>query len=237
MTDAARDTGYAADRWAFDDEVTRVFDDMLERSIPQYRTMRSLVHAVGRKFVHSHSTVVDLGCSRGEALAPFAGHVRRLVGLEVSEPMLQAAAARFGDRPDVELMHADLRHGVGLEGEGWEATLVLSVLTLMFVPVEYRPGLLAEVYELLRPVGALILVEKVLGSSGRVHRLLTDLYYDGKRQAGYDQDAIDRKRLALEGVLVPLTASANEELLAGAGFREVECFWRCGPFVAWVAVK
>ena len=30
------DTGYAPETWAFDEEVTRVFDDMLGRSIPNY---------------------------------------------------------------------------------------------------------------------------------------------------------------------------------------------------------
>ena len=33
--------------WAFDDDVTRVFDYMLERSIPQYGLMRRAVLDVG----------------------------------------------------------------------------------------------------------------------------------------------------------------------------------------------
>src|SRR5436309_11553385 len=69
---AATSTGHRpGPRWEFDEDVTRVFDDMLRRSIPQYEAMRSVVFEVGRRFVQPGTAVVDLGCSRGEALAPF----------------------------------------------------------------------------------------------------------------------------------------------------------------------
>lgn len=47
---------------------------------------------------------------------------------------------------------------------------------------------------------------------------------------------IDRKRLVQEGVLVPVTARRNEELLP-RGFRPVECFWRSMNFTDWVGVR
>jgi len=66
---------------------------------------------------------------------------------------------------------------------------------------------------------------------------MVDLYYDLKKSNGYSQEDIDRKRLSLEGVLVPVTAKWNEELLKNAGFSEVDCFWRHLSFAGWVAVK
>ncbi len=87
--------------WEFDDDVTHVFDDMLERSIPQYDTMRGLVFEVGKRFVPPGGTVVDLGCSRGEALAPFVdtfGDECSYVGVEVSPPMLDVCRKRFASR-------------------------------------------------------------------------------------------------------------------------------------------
>ena len=50
-------------------------------------------------------------------------------------------------------------------------------------------------------------------------------------------DDIDRKALSLEGVLVPVTAKWNEELLQMAGFRQVDCFWRWMNFAGWIAIK
>jgi hypothetical protein len=43
--------------------------------------------------------------------------------------------------------------------------------------------------------------------------------------------------LALEGVLVPVTADWNVQLLRSAGFRRVECHWRRFCFAAWIARK
>lgn len=226
-------------RWVFDEEVTRVFEDMLARSIPQYDTIRELVFEVGKHFARSDSVIVDLGASRGDAIAPFVrllSDTASYVGVEVSPPMLQACRERFA--PEIasgcfSLLDLDLRDGY----PGVEAALTLSMLTLQFVPVEFRPKILHNVYEHTAAGGAFILVEKVLGSSETIDGLLTELYHGLKRANGYGEDAIERKRLSLEGVLVPVAAERNEDLLRGAGFEQVECFWRCINFAGWVAVK
>jgi tRNA (cmo5U34)-methyltransferase len=89
----------------------------------------------------------------------------------------------------------------------------------------------------LRPGGALILVEKVLGEDAAMDAMLAELYYEFKADNGYTQEAIARKRLSLEGVLVPLSAEWNRQLLKGAGFRHVECFWRSLNFCGLLAVN
>ena len=83
-------------------------------------------------------------------------------------------------------------------------------------------------------VGELRRNERVTTYSGKS---MVDAYLDGKRAAGYTEDQIQRKKLSLEGVLVPVTARWNEELLRMAGFRSVDCFWRWMNFAAWIAVK
>jgi tRNA (cmo5U34)-methyltransferase len=226
-------------RWEFDDEVSRVFDDMLQRSIPEYETMRGLAFQVGKSFVRPDTAVVDLGCSHGEALAPFVdafGEAARYVGVEVSPPMLEACRRRFKSEIEagmVELLDLDLRR----DYPDAHASVTLCVLTLQFTPIEYRPRILQQAYERTVDGGAFLLVEKVLGSSARIDRLMTDLHHDLKRSNGYGEEEIERKRLSLEGVLVPVAAAWNEDLLRGAGFREVECVWRCLNFAAWLAVK
>ena len=225
--------------WAFDDEVTSIFDDMLERSIPQYDTMRGLVFELGKEFVPANGTVVDLGCSRGGALAPFVatfGDQASYVGVEISPAMLDACRKRFAPEiaaGRVSLLDLDLRTGY----PNVEATLTLSVLTLQFVPTEHRPRLVREVYEHTAPGGAFVLVEKVLGNSALTDQLMTRLYHGLKRANGYGEEAIERKRLSLEGVLVPVTSVGNEDLLARGGFEEVECFWRCLNFAGWIGIK
>jgi tRNA (cmo5U34)-methyltransferase len=66
---------------------------------------------------------------------------------------------------------------------------------------------------------------------------MVERYYTMKARNGYTQEQIERKRLSLEGVLVPVTAHWNEELLRIAGFTQVDCFWRWMNFAAWIAVR
>ena len=81
-------------KWEFDSEVAEAFDDMLERSIPQYDVMRNAVTSIGSSFVTPRSYIIDLGSSRGAALAPFVANFQErndYLGLEISEPMIEAA--------------------------------------------------------------------------------------------------------------------------------------------------
>lgn len=234
----------SGERWAFDASVAGVFDDMLARSIPDYARMRSLVAAVAARNVYGPGAmVVDLGCSRGGAIAelldresPPALRFAEFVGFECSPPMLELARARFEGRRNVTIRAHDLRRDPYPVPIG-RAVVTLSVLTLQFTPIEHRQRIVRDVWRSTREGGVFILVEKVLGSSADVDALLVDLHHAEKRAAGYSQDEIDRKRLSLEGVLVPVTARWNEDLLVGAGFSQVECFWRSLNFAAWVAVR
>src|SRR6267154_4697280 len=55
-------------KWSFNDDVAKCFDDMLIRSIPQHSVMRQAVFDVGSRYVQKETAIIDLGCSRGEAL-------------------------------------------------------------------------------------------------------------------------------------------------------------------------
>lgn len=228
-----------AGKWEFDGEVAAVFDDMLERSIPQYPVMRQACFDLACRYARPKTDIVDLGCSRGEAMAALVdrfGAANRFVGIEVSPPMLAAARERFGGYIEcgvVDIREHDLRRGY----PPVRASVTLCVLTLQFVPIEYRQRVVRDIYQSTVPGGALILVEKVLGATAELDAAMVDLYYTMKRANGYSEEQIQRKRLALEGALVPLTSRMNEELLAGAGFRECDRFWRWMNFAGWIAVK
>lgn len=230
----------ASERWEFDAEVTRVFDDMLERSIPQYHAMRRTVFELGRRFIgrpdEADPWVVDLGCSRGEAIAAFVEEGWAATGYEISDPMLEAAHARFEREPRVRIVGHDLRDPLP-PIHGPQANLVLSILTLIFTPINHRQRIVRDAYEMLLPGGAMIVVEKVLGRGATLDRVMVDLYHDTKEAAGYTREEIDRKALALEGVQVPVTSQWNRDLLRDAGFREVDTFWRWCNFEGIIGVK
>lgn len=230
--------------WRFDDSVTESFESMLEKSVPQYLVMRRAVTDSACWFADRYGkgpTIVDLGSSRGSALAPIVdrlGATARYAAYEISPPMLDVLRDRFEGWTKVGLMKVkehDLRNGYPVGHSPAAATL--SVLTLQFVPIEHRQRLIQGIYDNLATGGAFVWVEKVLGATAALDALEVDLYYGMKRESGYTQEAIDRKRLSLEGVLVPLTAAFNEDLLRQAGFRQIDTIWAWMNFRAWVAVK
>lgn len=239
LTSTGKDQIMPEGVWKFDDSVTAVFDDMLSRSIPQYEVMRKACFDLAVRYAQRETDIVDLGCSRGEAIAALVdkfGVSNRFVGVEVSEPMLQASRERFRGMIDagVVSIHAlDLR----TDYPPVAASVTLCVLTLQFTPIEYRLRIMQDIYDHTLPGGALILVEKVIGAGAVINKHLVDIYHEMKAQNGYTHDQIERKRLSLEGALVPMTARWNEEMMKMVGFRQVDCFWRWMSFAGWVAVK
>lgn len=227
------------EKWVFDQSVTDVFDDMLSRSIPQYDIMRTSCIDVARRFFRPQTSVYDLGCSRGEtiwgAFGAFGGQ-GLYVGLEISEPMLDASRERFKSLIDcgiVRINKHDLRTGAPVVN----ASVVFSVLTLQFVPVNYRHRIVEDAWRGLGNGGAMVMVEKVLGPSSAIDSMLVDVYHKKKMENGYSAEEIERKRMSLEGVLVPMTAEANRHLLLDAGFAHVDCFWRWMNFAGFIGVK
>lgn len=226
-------------KWAFNAEVTNAFEDMLQRSIPQYEVMRKACFDLASRYAQANTVILDLGCSRGEAMAPLLdkfGAQNHFLGIEVSKPMLEAVKERFKGWIQcgvVEIKDHDLRRGY----PPVNASVTLSILTLHFTPIEYRQRIIRDVFKHTLPGGAFLLVEKVLGGSAELDQVLVDHYFALKSTNGYSPEEIERKRWSLEGVLVPMTARWNEELLRMAGFTQVECFWRWMNFAGWIAVK
>lgn len=225
--------------FVFDEEVVRVFDDMVDRSVPYYAEIQRMITELAHAFVKDGTRVYDLGCSTGTALSLISRGLDKdveLVGVDSSAAMLEECRQKLVksgvDRP-FQLFEADLSMPFKIEN----ASVVLLVLTLQFLRPLYRPSLLKAIYDGLAKGGALLLVEKVLSADAGLNRLFIRFYYDYKRRVGYDELEISQKREALENVLVPYRPEENVELLKEAGFQTIEAFFRWYNFMGFVAVK
>ena len=229
-----KDEVIAGDKWEFNAEVTEVFDDMLARSIPDYEGMRRITTELATRFAQEGTSIVDLGCSRGAALKPIMKALEnvdvRYMGLEISDPMFEAAKKEI---PNADVRKFDLREGYPKV----ISSVTLSILTLQFIPIEYRQRIIQDVYDSLTPNGVFIFVEKILGADSYADNVFVNTYLDRKGNNGYTQEQINNKRKALEGVLVPVTDKWNKELLTDAGFKHVDCYWRHLNFAGWFGVK
>jgi tRNA (cmo5U34)-methyltransferase len=234
-----KDSIIPSDKWIFNQEVTTVFDNMLERSIPDYLNMRSLVNSLTLKYLQNGSSVLDLGCSTGGAIKDIidlAPKETEFIGVEISEPMREQATQnlqKFVDTKQVKIINCDLREDFPIS----DNSVVLSVLTIQFIPIEHRQRIISSIYENLISGGVFIFVEKILGNDSIGNSMLEDLYYKLKGENGYTEEQIRAKRKSLEGVLVPVTSDWNIEMMSKAGFSNIQQFWQQLNFAGWVGFK
>lgn len=226
-------------KFEFNEPVARVFDDMLERSVPFYKECQQMVIDLALHFAQKNSAIYDLGCSTGTLLRllvkaiPPAQNIR-FVGLDSSEAMLKKAHGKLkGHLKRCELVAANLESDFELS----DASVVIMNYTLQFIPPKRRATMLKKIYRGLRPGGGLILIEKVRGESDGLNDLFVEQYHAYKRSQGYSKLEIAKKREALENVLIPLKPGKNRDLLEAAGFRQVDVFFKWFNFAGFLAIK
>lgn len=137
-------------------------------------------------------TVGDLGCGTGELAAVLAPFVSRVIAVDASVEMLEAARARLRDVPGVELREGTLER-LPLDEASLDAACL--VLVLHHVPDPRRA--LAEAARVLKPAGRLLLVDMLPHSreeyrqtmghvwlgfeGGQIRRWLADTGFDAAR--------------------------------------------------------
>jgi len=100
----ARDTYFnttaPAGKFAFNEGVAEVFDDMLDRSVPFYARVIEMTGEILGGILAPGDTVYDLGCSTGTTLLYLARVLKsknlRLVGVDNSQAMLDKASRKVG---------------------------------------------------------------------------------------------------------------------------------------------
>jgi tRNA (cmo5U34)-methyltransferase len=227
------------ERFSFDDQVVRVFPDMIRRSVPGYGTMIEMIGVLAARYARPGTRLYDLGCSLGAASLAMAAMVPhrdcRIMAIDNSAAMIARARQLMDEaRPllPVELTEQDIRF-VPLEN----ASVVVLNFTLQFLPLADRDELVRQIGTALQPGDILVLSEKIRFEDADEDALQQALHHAFKRNNGYSDLEISQKRTALENVLIPETLAEHERRLANAGFRQVHVWFRCFNFLSLVAVR
>ena len=232
--------------FAFDDQVASVFEDMINRSVPGYSTIISMIGVLAERYCGAGSTIYDLGASLGGASFAVAQQLPhddyRIIAIDNSEAMtsrLSAKLAALGisgsgskETSRIECRHEDLR-----DSKIEDASMVILNFTLQFIEPAAREALMRKIYDGMRPGGLLVISEKIQFPDPALNELFIDLYHRFKEAQGYSKLEISQKRAALENVLIPETLAAHRERLNGAGFHSVDTWFQCFNFASMVAFK
>jgi tRNA (cmo5U34)-methyltransferase len=219
--------------------VAKVFDDMVNRSVPYYGEMQRMMAELAADHAKPGTLVYDLGCSTGTTMIGMDTMVDKnikFVGVDDSPQMLDKCKSKLmelGFSRDYDLKLADLNQGVEINN----ASVVVLCLTLQFVRPIYREKLLDDIYKGLNPGGVLILIEKILAEDSLFNRDFINYYYNYKRRNSYSEMEISQKREALENVLIPYKLSENITMLRDRGFAHCEVFLKWYNFSGMIAVK
>lgn len=228
--------------FVFNEDVARVFPDMIKRSVPGYPTIVENIGVLAGQFAQPHSVLYDLGSSLGAVTQALRRHVQledcRVVAVDNSSAMvercreyLHAQDSMFQELLPVEVIEADI-----LAMQFQPTSLVALNFTLQFIEPAQRQPLLARIRQALLPGGALILSEKLRFEDDQQHALLTDLHVAFKRANGYSELEIAQKRSAIENVMLPDSLEQHRERLLAAGFSKVVPWFQCLNFASLVAL-
>lgn len=223
----------------FDDQVARVFDDMIKRSIPFYREIIDRqVQLIGR-YYQPGTHIYDLGCSNGNlgllTCRKMGKRTFRMIAVDNSAPMLDAFQKRlrttpYGDR--IELQCRDIAQ-TPIEN----ASVVVLNFTLQFLPQEQRDALALKIHTGLTPGGIFLLSEKITHENNILADLQQEFHYAFKREHGYSDLEISQKREALEKVLIPDSMEQHLKRLQQAGFQAIEVWQKWFNFTSLIAIK
>lgn len=228
--------------FTFNEDVVRVFPDMIKRSVPGYPTIVENIGVLAAQFAQPNSALYDLGSSLGAVTQALRRHVRtegcRVIAVDNSHAMVERCREYLHAQDSMfqELLPVEVQEGDILALEFQPASLVALNFTLQFIAPEQRLALLTRIHQALLPGGALILSEKLRFEDQQQNALLTDLHIAFKRANGYSELEIAQKRSALENVMKPDSLEQHRERLLAAGFSQVVPWFQCLNFASLVAL-
>ena len=209
--------------WTFENtKVASGFDRHVREQLPWYDLVAGAVAHIARHYIPKNGLVYDIGASTGNIGQAIEETIverkAKLVGIEASAEM----CARY--KAPGELVQID-----ALDYRFQPYDLAICYLVLMFLPVGKRQEFIDYLKSLIKPGGALLIVDKCEAATGYEATVFWRLTLAGKIAAGVDAESVIAKELSLSGVQRPLDP-------AMLGDDAVQWF-RFGDFAGWIVTK
>lgn len=221
------------EKFSFD--TIKDFDKHIGLSIPNYEHVHELICSLSTYFIKKHSNVFDIGTSTGSLILKIRDHNKNTegvnyVGIDTSDNLLPDTTK---EDSFLEFRKADVTSDkVGF----MNGSLVTSVFTLQFIPLDQRMGLLSKIHNQLNPGGAVIVCEKVFCKDGFMQDLFTFSYYDYKKKSFTEKEILDKQH-DLREIMQPLSEEQNKIMWREVGFKNIETFFTSLFFKGWVLCK
>jgi ArsR family transcriptional regulator len=160
-------------------------------------------------------TIGDLGCGTGAIVAALAPYVARVIGVDVSDGMLQAARTRVASLDNVELRRGTLE-SLPLDDASLDAATLVLVLHHLPAPATA----VAEAVRALKPGGRLLVIDMAPHEREEYRRQMGHVWL------GFSEDQIHRlfAQAGLTGTVIhslpPATEARGPALFAATAVKE-----------------
>lgn len=124
--------------------------------------------------------IADLGCGTGPLIAQIAPHVRQVIGIDNSAPMLKAARKRLQGMDNIDLRRGDLA-ALPIPDQTCDAALLILALTYIPDPAP----VLRETHRILKPHGKAVVVDLLPHDRDDFRRQL------GQHHPGFSPDTLN----------------------------------------------
>ncbi|AEW44502.1 tRNA cmo(5)U34 methyltransferase, SAM-dependent [Serratia symbiotica str. 'Cinara cedri'] len=225
--------------WTFNEQVTEVFSNMIQRSIPGYSNIISMIGMLAKRLVQPNSQIYDLGCSLGTATLSIRKNITvsgcNIIAIDSSSAMIDHCNNCINTsnaKTSVQVIKANVLD-IPIEN----ASMVVLNFTLQFIALSDRLRLLSRIYRGLREHGVLVLSEKLSFEDTDLHKLLFNMHHDFKRTNGYSRLEIIQKHNMLKHVMLTESIEAHKSRLKQAGFNHTEIWFQCLNFGSLIALK
>ena len=225
--------------FSFDESVASVFPDMIQRSVPGYGAIISMIGLLAGRYAEKDSRCYDLGCSLGATTLSMRRQITqpdcKIIAVDNSEAMVvhcKEIVESDTTLVPVEVICSDLQ-----DVDISNASVVVLNFTLQFIELESRQEIIDKIYEGLLPGGILVISEKLSHQDQDIENLFIDMHHEFKKAHGYSDLEISQKRSALEEVLIPEDIDQHKKRILTSGFKSCDVWFQCFNFASLLALK
>ncbi len=223
----------------FDQNVARVFPDMIRRSVPGYEEILQGISLFTAYHVKPHTRCYDLGSSLGAASLAMQRGIKKpgveIYAIDNSPDMIRESKNYIKNHPEeapIHLICADFRD-IKIEN----ASVVVLNYTLQFLDPAEREERLRIIYQGMLPNSVLIVSEKILFPDAQEHEFQYAMHLAFKKAQGYSNLEISQKRTSLENVLIAETFETHKTRLLKIGFKQCFQWFQYFNFISMAAIK
>jgi tRNA (cmo5U34)-methyltransferase len=224
--------------FAFDKNVVDVFPDMIKRSVPGYQDIADLQSQLLALHLKPQDLVYDLGISLGNSIYNLKRYFNEsidIIGVDNSKAMLQKLDSKLQQETvpyNVELVESAIQ-----DVKFKASKAIILNFTLQFIPREDRKELLKKCYDSLVPGGVLLISEKIKSDHKVLEELQVEVHHNFKRNNGYSDLEIHKKREAIDDYLRPDTVATHLKRFDEVGFTASEILYKWFNFTSFVCIK